>query len=227
MARKRVGIFGGTFDPPHVGHLLLAETVRDQLRLEEVLFVPCNQPPHKEVEGLTGAMHRYAMVVAATLQNPAFTACAVEVSREGKSYSVDTVRTLMGEQGPETDLFFICGLDSFLQIRTWHRYEELLELCSFVVVSRPDSSFDNLRDALPDAFHERITELRAGAVVGDDVQGLRIYLSDAVLVDVSSTEIRRRVVDGRSIRYRVPPEVDQYVRTHDLYARPALAEVKA
>lgn len=226
MAKKRVGIFGGTFDPPHVGHLLLAETVREQLRLDEVLFVPCNEPPHKESTGLTGAMHRYAMVVAATLQNPSFTACAVEVSREGKSFSIDTVRSLIDEQGPETELFFICGLDSFLQIRTWHRYEELLESCSFVVVSRPASSFDSLRDALPEPFHERITELRDGAVVDEDVRGLRIFLSDAVLVDVASTEIRARVRDGRSIRYRVPPEVEQYVRTHELYAGAAVSEVK-
>lgn len=226
MARKRVGIFGGTFDPPHVGHLLLAETVREQLDLDEVLFVPCNEPPHKDASNLTPAMHRYAMVVAATLQNPAFTACAVEVSREGPSYAIDTVRTLKEEQGPETEMFFVCGLDSFLEIRTWHRHEELLDLCSFVVVSRPDSSFAALREALPAPLLERIVELRGGAIVGDDAAGLHIYFSDALLVDLASTDIRERIQQGRSIRYRVPPEVEQYVRTHELYARRAPAEVQ-
>lgn len=226
MAKKRVGIFGGTFDPPHIGHLLLAETVREQLRLDEVLFVPCNQPPHKDSSNLTPAMHRYAMVVAATLQNPAFTACAVEVSRDGASYSIDTVQALMQEQGPETELFFVCGLDSFLQIRTWHRYEELLELCSFVVVSRPESNFEAVREALPERFHESLAELRGGAVVGDEESGIRIYLSDALLVDIASSAIRERVSEGRSVRYRVPPEVEQYVRTHELYARKVTSEVK-
>ena len=110
MAAKRIGVFGGTFDPPHLGHLLLAETIREQFKLDEVLFVPCNEPPHKDRGDLTAATHRYAMVVAATLHNPAFTPAAVEVNRPGKSYSIDTVRALVADYGPGTELFFVAGL---------------------------------------------------------------------------------------------------------------------
>lgn len=223
MAKKRVGIFGGTFDPPHVGHLLLAETIRESFLLDEVLFVPSNEPPHKESDGLTPATHRYAMVVAATLHNPGFATSAVEVNRPGRSYSVETVRLLEEEHGPETALFFIAGLDSFLEIRTWKNWEELLDLCSFIVVSRPECSFDSLPEALPERYHERIVDCRGQEVVDGatrDREGLGIFLSDGVLVDVSSTDIRERVRQQRSIRYRVPAEVERYVTTHTLY-RPA------
>jgi nicotinate-nucleotide adenylyltransferase len=219
LAKKRVGIFGGTFDPPHIGHLLLAETIRESFVLDEILFVPSNEPPHKDPEELTPATHRYAMVVAATLHNDGFATSAVEVNRPGRSYSIETVR-LLEEQFGDTELFFITGLDSFLEIQTWKRYEELLELCSFIVVSRPDSSFDALPEALPERFHERVVDCRGQAVIDDqtrDRDGLGIFLSDGVLVDVSSTDIRERVAAGHSIHYRVTPEVERYVVTHSLY----------
>ncbi len=229
MARRRIGIFGGTFDPPHLGHLLLAETIREQFGLDEVLFVPCNEPPHKSRADLTEAMHRYAMVVAATLHNPAFTASTIEVDRPGKSYSVDTVRQLR-EQFPDTALLFVAGLDSFLEIETWKDHEQLLELCDFVVVARPGSSFDRLRQVLPERFHERLVdargrrrgiERRVEQIAPGSGAGPRIYLSDAVYLAVSATEIRARVRAGWSIRYRVTPEVERYIRSHGLYAAKA------
>lgn len=222
MASRRVGVFGGTFDPPHLGHLLLAETIREQFELDEVLFVPCNEPPHKERRDLTVATHRYAMVVAATLHNPAFTPSAVEVSRPGKSYSVETLRHLREELGEETEIFFVAGLDSFLHILSWKEYEELLDACSFIVVSRPHNSFDGVLEVLPATFHDRIVDLRdnADAAPAGDA-GLRIYLSDAVHFDLSSTEIRERAAAGESVRYRVTPEVERYIQTHRLYTEAA------
>ena len=225
MAKKRVGIFGGTFDPPHLGHLLLAESIREDFDLDEVLFVPCHEPPHKDRPDLTGATHRYAMVVAATLHNQAFIPSAVEVNRNGRSYSIDTVRTLRSEFGEDTELYFVAGLDSFLQIQSWKSYEELLDLAHFVVISRPNNSFEGIHEVLPERFHDRVVDVRRGRTSGDErpavspdtATGLRTYLSDAVFLDVSSTEIRARVRGGLGIRYRVTQEVDRYIRSHGLY----------
>ena len=225
MTHRRVGVFGGTFDPPHLGHLLLAETIREQFELDEVLFVPCNEPPHKERPDLTAATHRYAMVVAATLQNPAFSPSALEVNRPGKSYSIDTVRALGDELGGDTRLFLVAGLDSFLQIETWKESEALLEACSLIVVSRPNSSFDRVREVLPESVHARLVDTRGEAATDTDSNDLHIYLSDAVHFNLSSTEIRRRARGGESNRYRVTSEVEQYIRTHELYtASPVAAE---
>jgi len=217
LAAKRIGVFGGTFDPPHLGHLLLAETIREQFRLDEVLFVPCNEPPHKDRDDLTAATHRYAMVVAATLHNPAFTPAAVEVNRAGKSYSIDTVRALAADYGPDTDLYFVAGLDSMLHLDTWREPAALLDSCHVVVVSRPGNSFEKLRDVLPESCHERIVDVSGGQDVVDDTNGLCIYLSDAVYLALSSTELRQRVRGGLGIRYRVTPEVERYIKSHELY----------
>lgn len=217
MGAKRIGIFGGTFDPPHLGHLLLAETIREQFKLDEVLFVPCNEPPHKDRGDLTAATHRYAMVVAATLHNPAFTPAAIEVNRPGKSYSIDTVRALAADYGPDTELYFVAGLDSMLLLDSWHEPEALLDSCHVVVVSRPGNSFEKLREVLPEKCHERIVDASGGQDVASDARGLRIYLSDAVYLALSSTELRQRVRSGLGIRYRVTPEVERYIQSHELY----------
>jgi nicotinate-nucleotide adenylyltransferase len=225
VAAKRVGVFGGTFDPPHLGHLLLAETIREQFRLDEVLFVPCNEPPLKDRADLTGATHRYAMVVAATLHNPSFSPSAVEVNRPGTSYSIDTIRMLAEEYGSDAELFFVAGLDSMLQLESWREPEALLSACNIVVVSRPGSNFDELADALPEGFAEQIVDAREGNAVPDDAPSPAIYLSDAVYFSMSSTELRARVRAGLGIRYRVTPEVERYVQSHGLYqATPDEAE---
>lgn len=232
MAKRRVGILGGTFDPPHLGHLILGETIREDFDLDEVLFVPCNEPPHKDRPDLSAATHRYAMVVAATLHNPAFSPSSLEVNRPGKSYSIDTVRALREELGAEAELYFVAGLDAFLEVRTWRGNEELLDACHFIIVSRPSSSFERVLEVLPESFHERVVDVRRGRAADAPTQivvpegaavgsGLRIYLSDAVYLDVSSTEIRSRARTGLSIRYRVTPEVERYVKAHDLYGRKA------
>jgi len=193
--------------------------------------MPCNAPPHKDRPELTEAKDRFAMVVAAVLQNPAFVASPIEVNRPGMSYSIDTVRVLSEEFGDETELLFVVGLDSFLDIETWEGYEELLNLCHFIVVSRPGHGFDDIPARLPAWIVERIVDLRSGesdpcSFLGDVAAGepRRVFLSDQVFVDISSTKIRERIRDGRSIRYQVPPEVERYIRANDLYrevAQPA------
>jgi nicotinate-nucleotide adenylyltransferase len=224
MDGKRIGIFGGTFDPPHTGHLLLGEEIREEFCLDEVHFLPCNAPPHKDRPSLTEAKDRFAMVVAATLQNPAFVASPIEVNRPGLSYSIDTVRVLSEEFGDETELLFVVGLDSFLDIETWEGYEELLNLCHFIVVSRPGHGFDDIPARLPAWIVERIVDLRIEesdpcSFLGESgpESPRRVFLSDRVFVDISSTKIRERISAGRSVRYRVPAEVERYIQANDLY----------
>ncbi|MFQ5742961.1 MAG: nicotinate-nucleotide adenylyltransferase [Acidobacteriota bacterium] len=230
---KRIGIFGGTFDPPHLGHLILAEEIREDFRLQEVYFMPCHEPPHKSRIDLTEAKHRFAMVVAATLHNPDFIASPIEVSRPGKSYSIDTLRALRQELGPETEMLFVSGLDSFLEIETWKDFEDLLNLCHTIVVSRPGHGFDEIPKRLPGWIVDRLVDLRSGnenpcsylnsrsktEVEDSKSQRLRIFLSDAVHVDISSTGIRERIREGRSIRYSVPVEVQRYIEANGLYRK--------
>lgn len=219
MPLKRVGVFGGTFDPPHLGHLILAEEIRESFDLTEIYFMPCNEPPHKDREDLTDAKHRFAMVVAATLHNPAFVASPIEVNRPGKSFSIDTVRELHEAMGNETEIVFITGLDAFLDIETWEDYEELLDLCHVIVVSRPGHGFEDVAN-LPEWIQERTVDLRGSEEPPSELfpeQGRRVFLSDAVHIDISSTDIRERIAAGSSVRYKVPAEVERYIRSHGLY----------
>ena len=258
MRVKRVGIFGGTFDPPHLGHLILAEEIREDFGLDEVYFMPCNEPPHKDRPDLTDAKHRFAMVVAATLHNPAFVASPVEVNRPGKSYSIDTLQILSEEMGDDTEMVFITGLDSFLEIETWKDYEELLAICHMIVVSRPGHGFDEI-DKLPQWIVDRVVDVtddsadplehfpppspsaaapEADGKVEDDAEGgvdaegesqpadspWRIFLSDSVHIAISSTAVRDAIVRDHSIRYKVPAEVERYVRANGLYRSVAAAQ---
>jgi len=219
MQVKRVGVFGGTFDPPHIGHLIVAEHIRETFGLEEMYFMPCNQPPHKQRDDLSDAKHRFAMVVAATLHNPAFMASPIEVNRPGKSYSIDTLQELAGAMGENVEIVFVSGLDAFLEIETWKDHEQILDLCHMVVVGRPGHRFDEVA-GLPEWIRERIVDRRAGGEAGAPCfpeQGRRIFLSEAVLIDLSSTDIRGRIAAGRSVRYMVPAEVERYIRSHGLY----------
>lgn len=214
---RRVGVFGGTFDPPHLGHLLLAEAIREAFDLAEIYFMPCNEPPHKDRADLTDAKHRFAMVVAATLQNPAFVASSIEVNRQGKSFSVDTVQQLADALDDNTEIVFVTGLDAFVEIETWKNFEQFLDLCHVAVVSRPGHGFEDLKK-LPDWIVERSTRVaESSPTEGFPEDGFRVFLSDAVHIDISSTDIRERIARGASIRYMVPAEVERYIRAHGLY----------
>ncbi|MBQ8699642.1 MAG: nicotinate-nucleotide adenylyltransferase [Schwartzia sp.] len=199
--KYRVGILGGTFDPIHIGHLMLAEAVRDEYELERVLFIPAGEPPHKLGHRISPAEDRYLMTVLATCSNPAFEVSDIEMRREGPSYSVDTVRALMRASGGDTEYFFIAGTDIIREIHTWERIEELLSICPFIAASRPGCR--------PDVERTR-------ALLGD--LGVRqIHLLNTPELEISSTDIRERVARGASIRYTVPREVEQYIYKKGLY----------
>ena len=132
---KRIGVFGGTFDPPHVGHLAAAEHVRQVHHLDQVIFVPVGKPPHKASDRLTSARHRYLMTVLATLENPHFTVSRVEIDRRGISYTVDTLRQLRAEFGEENEYFFLIGYDALNAFHTWREPEQILQMCRLIALA--------------------------------------------------------------------------------------------
>ena len=226
MSVRKVGIFGGTFDPPHLGHLILAEEIRETFDIEEIHFMPCHEPPHKDRADLTDARHRFAMVAAATRDNRAFVASSIEVDRPGKSFSIDTVRALREEMGDSGEIIFVAGLDAFVDIETWKDYEQFLDLCHVVVVSRPGHGFEEF-DQLPEWINDRVVDLRdaeGNCVEHLPEDGCKIFLADSVHIDISSTDIRERVRQDKSIRYKVPAEVERYIRANGLYGASAAAQ---
>lgn len=199
--KKRVGIMGGTFDPIHIGHLVIAEAAREQLALSEVIFIPAAQPPHKAGREVAPAGHRLHLVQLATESNPFFRVLDVEMKREGPSYSYDTLRALVETHGESTDFYFIVGGDEMNTILTWHRISELFALCRFAAARRQGVPLSLLE------VRERL---------GEEVLA-RIHPVQAPELEISSTDIRRRLCEGRSIRYLVPEKVEAYICKEGLY----------
>ncbi|MBI4551054.1 MAG: nicotinate-nucleotide adenylyltransferase [Candidatus Latescibacteria bacterium] len=197
MGQSRLGVYGGTFNPIHTGHLIIAQEVYDQFALDRVLFIPSARPPHKHNAGLIAPEHRYAMTVLATRDDPRFEVSDIEAERPGTSYTVETLRDLHRRHGPDCQVFFIIGADSLLEIGTWRDPDALFALCSIVVVPRPG------------------VDIRQAPLPWRD----RALIVQTPEVAISSTDIRHRVETGRSIRYFVPPAVEQYIREHRLYQR--------
>jgi nicotinate-nucleotide adenylyltransferase len=189
-----IGLFGGSFNPPHLAHLVAAEIARDQFDLEQVWWIPNATPPHKSDEGLAGVEHRLAMTRAAVADNPAFSVCELEVQRAGVSYTVQTVRALQ-EQHPDTDFGLLIGSDSLDHFAEWHRPNEIADRVDLVVYKRPGGI-------------EAVAEPRFAN---------RVRYVAAPVMEISSTEIRSRCRAGRSIRYLVPESVRTYINDHDLY----------
>ena len=200
----RVGIIGGTFDPVHLGHLIIAEEARIRLGLVQVIFVPTGQPWLKAGRPLTEGTHRYNMLQLAVSSNPYFHAARNEIDRPGPTYTVDTLIELRSELGPATELYFILGRDALEQFHLWKDPDRLLELCNLVVVSRPsypDGDLSSLIARYPQAID-------------------KVVVLPVPLIQISGTEIRRRAADGTSFRYHVPEAVGQYILEHGLYRVP-------
>lgn len=215
MSRERWGVLGGTFDPVHYGHLRAAESVRECMALDRIVFVPARVPPHKARPTVTAAEDRYQMVRAAVSSQPSFEASRVEIERQGPSYTLDTLDQLAGEDS-RRHVFFITGIDAFREIRTWHRWEDLLGSHSFIVHGRPGYGLAGAFEVIPEALRARIVEVRNGAQPPLE-RGPSIYLVSALTLNISATEIRALIRAGRSVRYLVPPEVESYIVEHRLY----------
>ncbi len=212
----RIGLLGGTFNPIHTCHLFIAAQTRDRLALDRVLFIPSGDPPHKPPASLAPAPHRYAMVRLAVESDPTFAVSDVELQTTTKSYSIDTVHTLLTQWGPSAELFFIVGLDSFLEFHTWRKAPELLRLCRFVVVSRSGTGFASLADfsLLPSLDRGSLDSLDAGRQERLDIPipgGTMLILLCLPPCMVSASDIRRRVQSGQPLSPLLPAPVESYI----------------
>jgi nicotinate-nucleotide adenylyltransferase len=206
----RLGLLGGTFDPPHLGHLILAEEARTTLALDRVLLMPAGQPWRKGGRAVTPAHHRLAMVERAVAGDPYFAASAVEVERDGPTYTVETLVALRRDLGPGDEIVFILGADALNDLPHWHDPVGIVRLARLGVAAREgvaESDLARLEQALPG--------IRA-----------RIDVIEMPGIEISSTDLRRRVVEGRSLRFQVPAAVAEYIAVEGLYraAEPALPD---
>lgn len=199
----RIGILGGTFDPPHLGHLLIAETARVALDLESVLFVPAGEPWLKSGQRITPACHRLQMVRLAVADNPHFCVSDCEIQRTGATYTVDTLRELRGAYPADTEFFFVVGSDVLDQFHRWKEPDEILALCRLAVIERPGGPVDGI-EMLSERFPDAVA---SGVVV--PVAGPR--------VDFSASELRRILAASQSVRYQVTDPVAAYIKQHELY----------
>lgn len=211
----KVGLLGGTFNPIHNAHLRVAETVRDRLALDRIIFIPAATPPHKELAGAISFEHRKNMVERAIADNAHFAVSDIEQQRGGRSYTVDTLRELQ-QSSPDDEHFFIIGSDSFLEIASWFNISEIFRLANIVVVERPAAAISDLTAPLPVALRSEFCyihdEMRLTHRSGFSV----FYLPDTPLA-ISSSAVRQLLREGRSIRYLVPDRVARYIDEKRIY----------
>lgn len=190
---KRVGVFGGSFNPIHLGHLIVAEEARRRLKLSEVCFVPCYNPPHKLLR--VGFEDRCRMVELAVEDNPHFTVSRIEGGRKGRSFTVETIRLFKG-QHPGDRIYLLMGADQFSELETWRSPEELFKLCRVVVLLRPGYEPSPMRRFAEKAIFLRVPQL-----------------------EIASSQLRRRLYSGEPVRYLIPPKVSRYIEERSLYTR--------
>ncbi len=218
----RLGLLGGSFNPIHRCHLSIAHSARQLLQLDRILFIPTGDPPHKQPGTLAAAQHRYRMVELAIQDVAGFALTDIEIRRPGKSYSIDTVLAIQQEYGPGTTLFFMIGLDAFLELPSWKNAQTLLSSCQFVVFSRPSVSFRTV-SSIP-FFHaiqeEALIALDAARQERADLiltQGQALTFLRLPPCDVSASDIRQRVQEGRPLANLLPPPVESYILREGLY----------
>ncbi len=199
----RIGLMGGTFNPIHIGHLVTAEEAFYQFKLDEIIFIPSGQPPHKIDGEIASAEDRYLMTVIATASNPHFTVSRIEIDRKGPSYTVDTLREMKKIYGEETELFFITGADAIIEILTWKDPEIIADMCEFIAATRPGYSL------------KRFEELH---LVGSSKLP-KVHFMEIPALAISSTDIRRRVKEGRPVKYLLPDGVAAYLMKRGLYRK--------
>ncbi len=215
-APRRLGLFGGTFNPIHYGHLRSAEEVCEALALHRLWFIPAGHPPHKTAQGITSFEVRLEMSRLAVGDHPVMSVSDLEGRRPGRSYSIETLRQIRREVGPAWELYFILGLDAMLEIATWKDYQDLFTLSHFVVLDRPGYDRQRLGEVLLREVHPLFRPLQ-GERSFQHPSGHNVVLQETTLMDISGTGIREMVRHGRSIRYLLPEAVREYIITHKLY----------
>lgn len=201
MSREQIGLFGGTFDPPHLGHLILASEAYSQLNLNRLLWVLNPDPPHKQDQIITSVEHRLAMLELSIQDNPTFELSRIELDRPGPYYTVDTVKSIM-DQYPDADVTPIIGSDSLRDLPKWHRPNELIQACHWIGVMRRHPS-----------------EQENFTVLEDELPGIssKVHYVDAPLLEIASREIRARITSGRPFRYYLHPAVYEYIENNHVY----------
>ncbi len=218
----KLGLFGGTFNPIHRCHLTVARQVRERLGLDSILFIPTGTPPHKPLGSLAPADHRLAMAREAVADEPGFAVSDIEVRRTTTSYSIDTVRALQQERGPATELYFIIGLDAFLEIHTWKQAPDLLRSCHFVVIGRPGSAFGRLMtlSLLPPLSPELLRAIDTGLKEDAEVplpSNRTLFLLSLQPCPISASAIRDRLRRGLPCDDWLPVRVHSYIMRFGLY----------
>lgn len=198
----RCGIMGGTFDPIHFGHLTAANTVLESMHLDQIIFIPTGQPPHKNDRIVTNAQDRYRMTLLATYSHPDFYVSRIEIERQGYTYTKDTLSELMELYQQNIELFFIIGTDSLYQISTWKDPQRIFELCQVVVVNRGNND---------------LTELKAHIRLTEKTYKTKVHLVRIPALEISSTQIREKVRNHQSITYLLPEVVEKYIYNQELY----------
>ncbi|HEV7376298.1 MAG TPA: nicotinate-nucleotide adenylyltransferase [Pyrinomonadaceae bacterium] len=221
--KKRIALYGGTFDPVHIGHIAVAHGLSKLFVLDEVLFVPAALAPHKRESKVTPAFHRYAMLALATQHEPLMRISTIELDAPERPYTFETLARMQEDMGSEAQLFFVMGADSWMEITTWREWERVLTLTNHIVVARPGYEWDALH--VTPEIRERIVDLRRGADTErmareiDSSERAKIYITDAVNIDVSATMIRRAVRQGLDTDWLrlVTTSVADYIRKYGLY----------
>lgn len=199
---KRIGIMGGTFNPIHLGHLFIAETSYNQLNLDKILFIPSGEPPHKKNQDVINANHRLEMTKMAIADNDNFTLSSMEINREGYSYTVETISQLYQLYGNDADLYFITGTDTFMELETWKDYRRFFSDVNIVVVTR--LGYNDIM------LNKRIESYKKNYRAS-------IIKLPAPVLEISSTDIRKRVKNKESIKYLLPKNVEEYIYINQLY----------
>jgi nicotinate-nucleotide adenylyltransferase len=215
----RIGLFGGSFNPVHTGHLRAAEEIREYYSLDKVVFIPAHISPHKPAATRASARHRMAMLERAIKQNRHFSVWDVEFNRPGKSYSVETLHHFRKTFPEAAAPFFIMGIDAFMAIESWKNYRDLFALCNFIVMTRPGYDLPSATELIPRplavdfSFHRKEKRYVHAS-------GCSVFIADIPGLAISSQDIRRRTAEGRSITYLVPDAVEDYIREQHLYQHP-------
>lgn len=196
-----IGVFGGSFNPVHIGHLILAECICCEFSMEKIFFVPAKLPPHKTGLDMASARHRFNMVSIAVESNPKFYVSDIELNRQGKSFTVDTL-SMLSDIYPNKKLCFICGADSLMNFGTWRDIEKIFQLADIIIAGRPNAPAEEFQDML--SYYRQ-------------KYNANIICSNSPFIDISSTQIRERIRKGLSVKYMVPDGVYRYIMNEGLY----------
>ena len=217
MPKQRIGLFGGTFNPIHLGHLKAAEVARDRFGLGAVLFIPSFIPPHKSTGNMASSRDRFRMVELAIGKRQEFIPSSIEIEAPQRSYSFITLEKVK-RLYPVSWLFFILGIDAYLEIKTWKSYQEVLRQCLFIVLSRPGYDLKKARRLLNKEEDVRVTEVSgAGPISETLLSEFNVFLAPIEALDISSTEIREKIRKGEPVSGLIPPPVGEYIREKHLY----------